>query len=167
MIEQIKKHPYLAGGAALGVIVLFLVMRGGGSGGSGDTTYSDNAAVQAGLQLQGQQQAIQGQQALAGVALQAASGENATRLRLAEIEAESRGRANELAANLGLAQINAQAQSVSLQSTLQAQTEQARINSDAQREQLLASVLNNQITSGKEVALAAQQPKGLFSFLFG
>jgi hypothetical protein len=168
MFDEIKKHPYVIGGAVLGIIVLFLLMSSRGQSGviagSVDSDSDVSAAeataqtgIMANAQIQSQQIQLSGLKEQIGGAIS-----------LAQIQANTANNANELAAAVAAQQINAEHQSVDLANTLSAQTQQryfqstetlASINSNAmiQNTQAVANALTAQAQIAANVNMASIQ----------
>ena len=112
-LGYVKEHPYMSGGLIVGAIILFLILRGGGSSGTAATSatggdiYSAQAAAQTATnQINAQ---LQGQQATIGGQIQLATIGASRDLSLADLQTQ-----------LGLAQINAGQQVTDLANTLTA-----------------------------------------------
>lgn len=175
MLETVKKHPYLFGGAAIGTVIIIYLASSGGSQTVSTGPSSESVAAGNALQMaQLQSQAYAGQ---INAELQAREQDNAAQIELAKIQGQYGYDLAELQSNVALAEINANQQSTALVSTLQAQVAQSEITADQQKHlqsetttrslyEGLFSVQRAQIESS--VAISKQQNKrGLFSKIFG
>lgn len=151
IISVVKENPGKTA-LAVGAVILFVFFATRGGGGSAATYASDSGDVEAATAIQAAQLQAQTQTAAINAQVQAQISHDASQLELAKIQGAYATNANELGASVALAQINAQQQLGSLQSSLEAATEQARIKSSTdqlsiatsgqtQQQQLLVSAL--------------------------
>lgn len=149
MWNELKSHPYVIGGAVLGIIVLFFLI-GGNSGGvtasaptdsSGDVAAAE-ATNQAGIMANAQIQS--NQISLAGLKEQIGGS-----IAVETIRAHTADNANDLAAGVAAQQINANAHSVDLANTLSAQTQQRYFQS---QETITAINTNGMLENSRTIA---------------
>lgn len=171
VIDQAKAHPYIAGGILIGGFFIAYMLVGGSSTPEGGVP-SDSVTSGTALQQYQDQLAFQNNQVASQTQLgMAAIAADVTNKKL---EADTAFDIAQLSAGLGYAQIGA-ARDVSIAGTLaaekQAQEETKRLDIQTQaattQQQIMANVINTQTQSQTKVALEAQKPHGLFSFLFG
>ncbi len=139
MMETVKAHPYITIGALLGGVALIVLLRGSGQN-SVQQTAVDPSVVASGNALQVAQMNAQTQAAGMALQAQAHADDNATRIQLAKIQGEATYNVNQLQAGIASQQINATQQTVALQSSLTAQTQQASIAADVQKNQINATM---------------------------
>lgn len=181
MWEEIKKHPYVTGGAVLAVILFFVIFgSGGGSGGGAVATSGSGSDVESGNQLQAAQLAASTQIAGQQTAFQALQEQIGGAISLATIQAHTADNANTLAAAIASQQINAEYGSRDLTTTLSAQTAQKQIDAQVQLANISSQTTiqqTNAVTNAliqqasinaqtSQAAIAASS-KGLFSRIFG
>lgn len=172
IIEQAKAHPVIAGGVVITGLVIAYMVAGAG-GGSVDTVASgDN--VTTGVAWQQFQDSMAAHTADVAADLEKTRIVTAAGLTAAKLQSDSQFNIAQLSAGLGYAQIDA-GRDISIAGTVaaekQAQEETKRLQiqsgSQVQMQQLMADVINNQTSSQTRVALEAQKPHGLFSWIFG
>ncbi len=162
ILDQVKEHPYIAGGAVIAVIIVFVVFSSSGqpAGASvpsgSDNTLSDTMAqVNANVQV-------------ASIAAQSHSEDVAGAKYMAELQAQTTMGANALAAELGRAQITAteHQDTLAAQVAISAQanqTQQLGIATAAQNEN--TRIVANALTT--EATIANQKPCSTSSSFFG
>lgn len=167
MLKTIEKHPYLTvSGILLAGVALWLLSSAGSSG--VQTTGVDATSVEAATALQQTQMQVQAQQSQLSAQLQAQSENDASAQALAQIQGKYGFDVANLTANVDLANINAQAQTVALQSSLSAQTQQKAIDASVTQSQIqanesvqntstLATALVQQSTNQVNAILGSQQ----------
>lgn len=167
MFDEIKKHPYVIGGAVLGIIVLFFLVSGSGGGGAVASApadgESDVAAAEATNQasIMANAQVAAGQLQLAGLKEQIGGS-----ISLATIQAHTADNANVLAAAVAGQQINAEHASVDLANTLSAQTQQRYFQSTETLANInsASTLANTQAIAGalvQQASIASQTTLGL------
>lgn len=139
MWEEIKKHPYVIGGAIAVAILIFVVFGSSGSGGGAVASSGSGSDVESGNQLAAAQLAANTQIAGQQTAFQALQEQIGGAISLATIQAHTTDNANELAAGIAAQQINAQSQQAALQTTLSAQV----ANKQLQNQVDLAAISSN------------------------
>lgn len=177
ILETIKEHPgYVVGGIAAFVVVLLILNHSGGgatSGGALDTTNSVDAATS----LQVAQLGAASQAGLTDAQLRAHMADTAASLDIAKQNFDYMALHDQLAAGVASQKIDADLQSTSLVSTLQAGVQTSAIKAQVdttgiivggqtQQQQILANALVAQSTNQANVASAAIRCTGLRS-LFG
>lgn len=134
MLESIKAHPYVAGGAVIGGLLLVYLLSGSG-GGTSVSTPSPTDPTAAGTDFQAQSLAAGVQTTQINAALDAAKTADATNITLAGIDAQSKFDIAQLSGGIAMAQINA-AQAVTQQTNA--------LTAQVQEQQIAAGVTANQ-----------------------
>lgn len=124
MLDEIKKHPYVLGGAVLGIIVLFFILSSGSSTSTTTSAGDSSSDVAAAEASQNAQLAAQTQ--IAGIAGSEAisANNNAASISVATIQGHTADNANDLSAAVAAQQINAEEDVTNTANTLTAQTTQ-------------------------------------------
>lgn len=166
IIEQAKSHPYIAGGIVLAVIVLTVMFSGGGS--SSNTASAADASSANDINSMFAQ--ISGAVQIAGIQAASHSEDIAGGKYAADLAAQTAQNANQLAANVALANINATQSVTNTANTLAAQIAENQANNSTQQLSIstAAQLENTRIVADALTKQAAiNKPKSCTSVLFG
>lgn len=174
----IKKHPVAFGIGAIVIVVGFIMLSGSGGETQVVSGGPSEAEIAAGMQMQQLQASQQAMAFQVGAEREVALANMGAQLELGKLQIAQQGRSDELAAAMGMAQINATQQTTALTSTLSAQTEQARIAADTaqnaamlstitRQSELQAQTAMNAINAQVSIAQINKPKRGLFSKIFG
>jgi hypothetical protein len=149
--DTIKAHPYMIGGGAIGLVVLFMMLHNAGGSSATDAGGSATSGVGAGDQLQQAQLQMQMILAQGQQASDAQAEHDSVALEMAKLQAALQGDANTLNANVASEQIAATLQALTTHDTLQAQTEQNQQNNSTAQ---LSIAMNTQLQTTQSMMQA-------------
>lgn len=165
-IELVKQHPMGTAIVAIILIAAFFVFGGlGGGSATADTTTasSDGSDVQAGLQMQALSASLSAQNYQTDAAKTVALATLASQDKATALAAQNQDNQTQAALQLGETSYKSQ----DLVSTLAAQIQGKQIDAQVSENAAQQSTLQAQIQAIQNINTANNQPKGLFSWLFG
>jgi hypothetical protein len=156
--DTIKEHPKAtAAFVVVGLLVLFLLFRGGSSGAATSADSTDATDVQAATEAYAAQQQAQTQSQGIAASLQSEQDQTGAALQVATLTANSTDLANQLQAGVDLSQINAQQQTDALNISTSAQVQDTTNTLTAQvaEDQINSQVAADQISSNTTLGTAS------------